>query len=89
MAWQIEFEEDARRALRKLHPTIVIRILRFLHDRLAVETDPRRLGETLTGAKYKSLWKYRVGDHRIIARVEDAKVIISVVDIGHRSHVYR
>ncbi len=89
MVWQIEFEEDARRALRKLHPTVVKRILRFLHDRLAVEPDPRRLGETLTGSKYKSLWKYRVGDHRIIARVENATVVISIVDIGHRSAVYR
>ena len=89
MAWRIEFEEDAGRTLRKLHPTVVKRILRFLHERLAEEIDPRRLGETLTGAEYKSLWKYRVGDYRLIARVKDDSVTISVIDVGHRSRVYR
>jgi mRNA interferase RelE/StbE len=89
MVWRIEFDEVAARTLRKLHPTIVTRILRFLNDRLALEADPRRLGEMLTGARYKSLWKYRVGDYRLIARIDETRIVISVVEIGHRSSVYR
>ena len=88
MAWRIEFEQAAQRELNKLDPQAAKRILKFLSERLAPSADPRRLGETLHG-KLSDYWKYRVGDYRIIATIEDDKLRILVVRIGNRREVYR
>ena len=64
-------------------------MLRFLQDRRSPLNDPRSLGEALTGSQLGGLWKYRVGDDRIIASIEDETVRIVVVRIGHRRAVSR
>lgn len=89
MAWKIEFDPGAERELSKLDPPIARRILGFLRDRLATLDDPRSVGEALKGSKLREFWKYRVGDYRIIANIEDNEVRILVVRIGNRRDVYR
>ncbi|TXM68395.1 type II toxin-antitoxin system RelE/ParE family toxin [Methylobacterium sp. WL120] len=89
MAWRIEFERSAERELDKLDRETATRILRFLQDRLSPSNDPRSLGEALKGSRLGGLWKYRVGDYRIIASIEDETVRIVVVRIGNRRAVYR
>jgi len=92
MAWKVELDPMAVRALdklHKLHPQIARRILGFLHGRLAPLDNPRSLGEALTGSKLGEYWKYRVGDYRIIAEIEDKILRISVIKIGNRRDVYR
>lgn len=75
--------------LDQLDPQIARRILKFLRERLAPMDDPRNIGEALRGSKLGEFWKYRVGDYRIIASIEDNQVIIIVVRIGSRREVYR
>ncbi|MBK1718518.1 type II toxin-antitoxin system RelE family toxin [Thiocystis violacea] len=89
MAWKVEFERDAQRDLSKLDPPIARRILSFLHQRLAVLDDPRSLGEALKGSKLGEFWKYRVGDYRLISRIEDQALRILVVRVGNRREIYR
>jgi mRNA interferase RelE/StbE len=89
VAWKIELTPQAARNLDKLDPQIARRILSFLHGRLAVLDDPRSLGEALKGSKLGEFWKYRVGDYRIIASIEDRKLTIYVLRIGNRREVYR
>lgn len=89
MAWKIEFDPAAERELDKLDPQIARRILSFLHDRVAALVDPRSIGEALKGSKLGEFWKYRVGDYRIIASIEDGALRILVVTIGNRREVYR
>ena len=89
MAWTIEFERAAERELDKLNPQIARRILSFLHDRIAPLDDPRSIGEALKGAKLGTFWKYRVGDYRIIANIEDYEIKILVLTIGNRREIYR
>ena len=89
MAWTIEIERGAERELDNLGPQNARRILRFLRDRLAPLEDPRSIGEALKGAKLGSFWKYCVGDHRIIANIEDKEIRILVLRIGNRRDVYR
>jgi mRNA interferase RelE/StbE len=89
MAWRVRFDRTAERELDALDPLIARRILLFLNERLATSENPRRLGEALKGAKLGELWKYRVGDFRIIASIEDRTVTILVVRIGNRKDVYR
>ena len=89
MAWKIEIDSEAKRDLDKLDPPIARRILSFLHDRVAFLDDPRSIGEPLKGSRLGDFWKYRIGDHRIIASLEDDVMCVLVVKIGNRREVYR
>jgi mRNA interferase RelE/StbE len=89
MAWRIEFADSAAKQLRKLDPQVTKRVLTFLRDRIAPLDDPRSIGEALRGKELGDFWKYRVGDWRIIADIEDGVVLITVVRIGNRREVYR
>lgn len=89
MAWRIEYARAARKDIEGLDRPTAQRIRSFLENRLASLDDPRRLGEALKGSKLGTFWKYRVGDWRIIAHLEDEAWRILVVRIGHRKEVYR
>ena len=85
--WRIEFDNDAARDLRKLGAEPQRLILRYLRQRIATTEDPRRFGRPLTG-DLKGLWRYRVGDYRIVAAIEESQFVVLVVTIGHRREVY-
>jgi mRNA interferase RelE/StbE len=89
MAWRIDLGRVALRELDRLDPQVSKRILDFLHRRLAKLSDPRSIGESLKGSKLGDFWKYRVGDYRVVADIDDGAVRILVVRIGHRRDVYR
>jgi mRNA interferase RelE/StbE len=86
--WKIEFDKAAERDLDKLDPQVTRRIERFLFDRIATLDNPRLLGEALHGQKFGELWKYRVGDYRIICKIADNILRVLVVKVGHRREVY-
>ena len=88
MAWTIEFAETALRQLQKLDRTVQQRIWKFIR-RLAQLEDPRSVGEALHGERFGEFWKYRVGDYRLIVKLEDAQFVILVVKVGHRREIYR
>ena len=88
MVWQIEFSPDADKALAKLGVTTQKRIVRFLRERVANMEDPRSTGKALVGSALSGLWRYRTGDYRMLCRIEDEKICIVVVKIGHRREVY-
>jgi mRNA interferase RelE/StbE len=87
LAWTIEVDPGALKDLAKHDRGAQRRILRFLEERVAPE-DPRLLGYPLHGDS-RPLWRYRVGDYRILCRIEDARLVVAVVTIGHRREVYR
>lgn len=89
MAWKVELDPAAERELGKIDQQTARRILAFLHGRVAQLDDPRSIGEALKGSKLGAFWKYRVGDWRIIASIEDDALRILVVRIGNRKEVYR
>jgi len=89
MAWIVEIDPRVEKELEKLDHQEAKRILRFLFDRVAYLDDPRSIGESLKGSRFKELWKYRVGDYRIISNIEDKSLKILVVKVGNRKEVYR
>ncbi|WP_066341743.1 type II toxin-antitoxin system RelE family toxin [Azohydromonas lata] len=89
MAWRIDFDEEAVRELAKLDRQVARRITAFLRERVATLEDPRSIGEALKGSRLGEFWKYRVGDYRIIASIEDGALRILVVRVGNRRNVYR
>jgi mRNA interferase RelE/StbE len=88
MTWNVELLAEAERTLKKLDPQTAKRIYAFLSLRLANLENPRSIGEALKGSRFGELWKYRVGDYRILARIEDDILRVLVVKIGHRREVY-
>lgn len=89
MAGSIEIGPRAQRQLKQLDQQVARRLSRFLYERIASLENPRSIGEALKGTEFGDLWKYRVGDYRIIASIEDKLVRILVVRIGNRREVYR
>lgn len=89
MAWKIEFDVSAERELRKLDRQTASRVLKFLNQRIALLDNPRQIGEALRGPDLGAFWKYRIGDYRIIAKIEDEKICILVLRIGNRKDVYK
>ena len=87
MAWLIEFAAKAEKELAQLDKQAQKNILHFLRERVADREDPRDFGGPLRG-NLAGLWKYRVGGYRVIAEIQDDKVLIIVVRIGHRSKIY-
>ena len=87
MTWKVEFDNRARKELRKLDPAIQERILTWLRNTLATDKDPRRYGTSLKG-RMKGLWRYRVSDYRIISQIQDDRVLVLIVRIGHRRDIY-
>lgn len=89
MAWMIEIDDKVKKDLAALDKAIVKRITTFLRERIAQLDDPRSIGEALKGSKLGAFWKYRVGDYRIIASIEDSALRILVIRIGNRKEIYR
>lgn len=88
MAWTIEFLPEAARELRKLDRQVAASLLRFLHQRVRRADNPRAVGEPLRTERLGAYWKYRVGDYRLICCIQDQRILVTVVRIGHRSDVY-
>jgi mRNA interferase RelE/StbE len=89
MAWKVEFAPAAQRQLKKLDAQHSQRILTFLSKRLSLLDNPRIIGQPLQGQRFGEFWKYRVGDYRLICKIEDEQILILVLQIGHRREVYR
>ena len=89
MAWTVELDPAVEKELNKLDPQQAKRILRFLFERITHLDDPGSIGEALKGSRLNTLWKYRVGDYRIISSIEDDVSRILVVKVGDRKEVYR
>ncbi len=88
MAWRIEITRTATRQITKLDRQAQNSILDFLRERLATAENPRQWGRALQGEK-RGLWRYRIGDYRLICDIQDEKITILVLELGHRKDVYR
>jgi len=88
MAWKIEFDPAALKELKKFEKPVEKRILRFLRERVEKLDDPRQVGARLQGTMSR-LWKYRVGDYRLICSLEDDRPVVLALRIGHRREVYK
>lgn len=86
MVWKIAVDKDAEKTLKKLDKPIAKRIYDKLKEIGSLE-DPRTMGKALMG-NLSGLWRYRVGDYRIVCYIQDDILVVLVVDIDHRSSVY-
>jgi len=89
MACSVELSAEVDRELDKLDAQHSKRILKFLRERVAKLDDPRSIGEALHGSRLGEFWKYRVGNYRLICKIEDDRLVVLVLRIGDRKEIYR
>ncbi len=87
MNWVYRFDERALKDLKKLGHQTQIEIIDYLDKRVEGDSDPRRFGKGLK-TNLAGLWRYRVGDYRIICQINDKEMVVLVVSVGHRRDVY-
>jgi len=87
-SYTVEFSYAADKALSKMDPYDQKLIVSWIEDKLSGCENPRRYGKGLRG-ELSDQWRYRVGDYRILAKIVDEKVLILVLEIGHRREVYK
>ncbi len=88
MAWTIDYADTAKTQLRKLDKQTARHILDYMDERVANLENPRSAGKALTGP-LGGLWRYRVGDCRVICDLQDGALRVLVVQLGNRREVYR
>ncbi|MBZ9601758.1 type II toxin-antitoxin system RelE family toxin [Phyllobacterium chamaecytisi] len=88
MVWRIELSATATKQLSKLDRFEAKRISTYLRERVAVADDPRLLGKVLIGP-LGGLWRYRVGNYRIVCDLQGRRFVVLVLEVGHRSDIYR
>jgi len=85
--WSIEYDARALQDLRKLDFQARREILDYMDQRIAVAENPRAFGKPLRHSKF-GLWRYRVRDYRIICELQDTRLIVLIVAVGHRRNIY-
>lgn len=84
--WSIETTDRFDREFQKLDRAVQRRVLAYLHDLESLD-NPRQRGKGLT-ANHAGVWRYRVGDYRILAQVTHDTLTVLALHVGHRRDVY-
>jgi len=88
LGYKIDYSQDARKQLKKLDKQVSTRVFKWLEDRVVGCNNPRLWGEALVG-EFTGLWKYRIGDFRLICEIKDYQLVVLVIELGHRKEVYK
>lgn len=88
LVYKVEYSQEAIRQIKKLDKQISKRILTWLDQRIVNCENPRLWGEALVG-EFSGLWKYRIGTFRLICEIKDERLIVIVVELGHRKEIYK
>ena len=88
MQWTVRLSETALNALEKINKPEQLGIRQFIKDTLANLDNPRAMGKALQG-NLKGLWRYRVGNYRLVCQIYNSELIIMVLEIGHRKDIYK
>jgi mRNA interferase RelE/StbE len=85
--WKIEWDSKALKEAKKLDRDARKKIIDYLENRVILSQNPYQYGKPLKG-KLAGIWRYRVGDYRILCSIEDQNLIILVIAVGHRKNIY-
>jgi mRNA interferase RelE/StbE len=87
MSWVYRFDQRALKEFKKLDRQVQIQVLGYLDEQVTGNGDPRRFGKGLK-ADLAGLWRYRVGDYRILCQIKDGELLVLVIDVGRRRNIY-
>lgn len=86
--YEVRFEKRAQKSLKKMDKHQAGMLMAWINKNLVGTTNPRAHRKGLTTNRAEE-WRYRIGDHRIIAHIDDEKIIILILEIGHRRDIYK
>lgn len=87
MNWVYKFDERALKELKKLDRQAQREIIAYLDKRIAGRLDPKRFGKPLR-AGLSGLWRYRIGNYRLVCQIKEREFVVLVLTAGHRKNVY-
>ncbi len=87
MKYQVVYTRAAVKQLKKMDRKIAALIISFIEDKLLYCENPRAYGKALQG-NLSNIWRYRIGDYRVLAKIQDQILVITVVEVGHRKNIY-
>ncbi|EOH96663.1 plasmid stabilization protein [Enterococcus haemoperoxidus ATCC BAA-382] len=88
MKYNVIYMPQAQKQLKKMDRNQARIIIAWIRKNLEATTDPRQHGKGLTGTK-SGEWRYRIGNYRILADINDSEIRIEIFSIGHRSTIYK
>ena len=88
MKYQVKFSEGFNSEFKKLDHYTQTMIIAWIDKHIDGTNNPRSTGKTLTN-NLKGLWRYRIGDYRLICEIHDNELIILALTIGHRREIYK
>lgn len=87
MGYRLEFTKDVQKQLRKMDKHQAALLTRWLFQHIEGTDDPKRQGKALKGNR-QDQWRYRVGNYRIIVDIQDERMIVLALQVGHRKNIY-
>lgn len=87
MKYKVVFTDKAKKALKKLDKYTSALIIGWIEKNLERCANPRLYGKCLT-ANMSGKWRYRIGNYRLIANIEDELITILILNVGHRKEIY-
>ena len=88
MKYEVRFEKRAQKALKKMDKHQALIIMAWIKKNLVKTSNPREHGKGLKGNR-SGVWRYRIGDYRIISHIDDNQILILILEIGHRRDIYK
>jgi mRNA interferase RelE/StbE len=86
--WRVEYSDIAEANILRLDKQVRERILKFFRERVATHPEPKNLADPLSGI-LRGLWRFRVGDYRAICDIQGDRLVVLVLEVGHRSEIYK
>lgn len=88
MRFDVEYTEKAKKSIRKLDNSVRMMIKAWIEKNLVGIDDPKKHGKGLSSS-LSGYWRYRVGDYRILAEIQEHRLVILVIEVGHRRDIYK
>ena len=88
MTYKLVLSDDVKKQLKKMDKHVGLMLAKDMKKRLDGLNNPRQQGKALTG-QYKGLWRYRIGNYRVICDIQDDNLIILALEVGHRKEIYK
>jgi mRNA interferase RelE/StbE len=87
MTYRVEYTSKTLKQLKKMDRQTAAFIISYIEKKLVNCTEPIGFGKSLQG-NLKDKWRYRVGNYRILAKIEDDRIIVVILEVGHSRSIY-
>lgn len=88
MIYELRTDRRFDKAFKKLDRPVQMMLKDWIEKNLMDTDDPRRIGRALTG-NLSDIWRYRIGNYRLLCKIDDGALIIFALNIGHRKDIYK